>query len=37
MPGSWAYKVGNAEIKLPKEWDQLLKEAENDLGPLPPQ
>ena len=25
----------NAEIKLPKEWSNLLKQAESDLGPAP--
>lgn len=28
-------KLGNVEIKLPKNWNALLKQAEEDLGPLP--
>jgi hypothetical protein len=27
--------AANAEIKLPANWDQLLKKAEEDLGPVP--
>ncbi len=27
--------LGNVEIKLPKNWDALLKQAEADLGPMP--
>lgn len=27
--------LGHAEIKLPANWDELLKQAEEDLGPLP--
>lgn len=29
------YTVTSQEIKLPKNWDALLKQAETDLGPLP--
>ncbi len=28
-------RLTRAEIKLPKVWDKLLKEAEEDLGPVP--
>ena len=34
QPGN-AYRAASHEIQLPKCWDQLLKEAEKDLGPLP--
>jgi hypothetical protein len=27
--------LGNVEIELPKNWDALLKKAEEDLGPSP--
>jgi hypothetical protein len=36
IAGNWAYKVGRAEIGLPANWDELLKQAEEDLGPAPP-
>lgn len=29
------HTIVNAEIKLPKNWDDLLKQAVTDLGPLP--
>jgi hypothetical protein len=28
-------RLGNVEIKLPRNWNALLKQAEQDLGPLP--
>ena len=34
QPGN-AYLATSQEIKLPKNWDTLLKAAEEDLGPLP--
>jgi hypothetical protein len=34
QPGN-AYLATSQEIKLPKNWDVLLKAAEEDLGPLP--
>ena len=34
QPGN-AYRPASQEILLPKCWEQLLKEAEKDLGPLP--
>jgi hypothetical protein len=31
---SWG-ALGNVEIRLPKNWDSLLAQAEKDLGPGP--
>jgi hypothetical protein len=33
--GTSGYTTVDREIKLPKNWDQLLKQAEADLGPVP--
>ncbi len=33
--GTSGYTTVNAAIKLPKNWDQLIKQAEADLGPTP--
>jgi hypothetical protein len=35
LPGKTTYKATCAEIKLPANWDALLKQAEEDLGPPP--
>jgi hypothetical protein len=35
MQASQGPKVVNAKIKLPAKWNELLKEAEKDLGPIP--
>jgi hypothetical protein len=29
------FRLTRTEIKLPRDWDKLLKEAEEDLGPVP--
>jgi hypothetical protein len=33
--GTSGYTTTNAEVKLPKAWNDLLKQAETDLGPAP--
>jgi hypothetical protein len=33
--GTSGYTTTNSEIKLPKAWNDLLKQAETDLGPAP--
>ncbi|HEX9077231.1 MAG TPA: hypothetical protein VF932_15700 [Anaerolineae bacterium] len=33
--GTSGYTTTNSEIQLPKNWDQLIKQAEADLGPAP--
>ena len=35
MQAAQGPKVANAQIKLPARWDELIKEAEKDLGPIP--
>lgn len=35
MQSAMAPRVASAEIKLPANWDELIKEAEENLGPLP--
>jgi hypothetical protein len=35
MPSGRTRTIGQAEIKLPANWDALLAQAEKDLGPLP--
>lgn len=36
LPASgYSGALGESEIKLPANWDELLKQAEEDLGPLP--
>ena len=37
MQAAQGPKLVNSKITLPAKWDDLLKDAENDLGPLPPQ
>jgi hypothetical protein len=34
VPSVYSSVMGEAEIKLPVNWDTLLKEAEEDLGPV---
>lgn len=33
--GTSGYTTTDSQIKLPKNWDELLKQAEKDLGPAP--
>lgn len=33
--GTSGYTTTDAAIKLPKNWDQLIQQAEKDLGPMP--
>ncbi|MFC1908401.1 hypothetical protein ACFLXD_00775 [Chloroflexota bacterium] len=35
MQSMMAPKVVSVEIKLPSNWDELIKESEEDLGPIP--
>ena len=35
MQAAQGPKVANVQIKLPAKWDELIKEAEQDLGPIP--
>jgi hypothetical protein len=35
MMGCFIEPPMTREIKLPKNWDSLLKQAEEDLGPVP--
>jgi hypothetical protein len=37
QPGSLLYGQTSKGIKLPKNWDSLIKQAETDLGPAPAQ
>jgi hypothetical protein len=35
QPGAHGPKLMSREIERPQSWDQLLKQAEADLGPVP--
>jgi hypothetical protein len=35
MQAAQGPKVANAQIRLPTKWAELIKAAEQDLGPIP--
>jgi hypothetical protein len=37
MQGAHGPKTVAASIQVPVKWEELLREAEADLGPLPPE